>query len=146
VKTIVMLALLLIPIAGMAGESSIAGLTAHNINDNRTTLDLNPRMKHRLLTNMRAQMAATQAIIGLLADEKFERAARAARAKLGMSEDLKQIYDASNNEDFKKLGLAAHASAEELAKTLQTKDLKKSLRALRSTMGYCVECHTKFRQ
>lgn len=145
-KIIVMMALLLIPISSMAVEKGIAGLTAHNISDNRATLKLSPRMKHRLLSNMRAQMAATQAIIGLLAEEKFERAERTARSKLGMSEDLKQIYDASNNEDFKKLGQAAHTSADELAKTLQTKDLKKSLQALRNTMSYCVQCHKKFRQ
>ena len=103
-------------------------------------------MQHRLLSNMRMQMAATQAIIGQLADGRFDRAARTARTKLGMSEDLKQIYDASENEDFRKLGLDANASAEELANTLQTTDLKKSLQALRDTTSYCVQCHKRFRQ
>ena len=145
-KKIVMLALLFIPVAGMAEEKGITNLTAHNIFDNRTSLGLTPRMQHRLLSNMRAQMAATQAIIGQLADGRFDRAARTARTKLGMSEDLKRIYDASENEDFKKLGLDANASAYELANTLQTKDLKKSLQALRDTTSYCVQCHKKFRQ
>jgi len=145
-KIFVMLAFLLIPVAGMAEEQGITGLTAHDIVDNRATLDLSPRMKHRLLSNMRAQLLATRTIIGLLAQEKFERASTTARTKLGMTEDLKQIYDTSKNEDFKKLGLAANTSAGELAKTLQTKDLKKSLLALRKTMDYCVQCHNKFRQ
>ncbi|MEO8331138.1 MAG: cytochrome c [Gallionella sp.] len=145
-KIILMLALLSIPVSGLAKEQGIAGLTAHDIVDNRTTLKLSPRMKHRLLSNMRAQMAATQTIIGLLAEEKFNSAESTARAKLGMTEDLKQIYDKSQNEDFKKLGLAAHSSANELANTLQTKDLKGSLQALRKTMGFCVQCHRKFRQ
>ena len=145
-KKIVMLALLLIPVAGMAEEKGITDLKAHNIFDTRTTLGLSPRMQHRLLSNMRTQMAATQAIIGQLADGRFDRAARTARTKLGMSEDLKQIYDASENEDFRKLGLDANASAEELANTLQTTDLKKSLQALRDTTSYCVQCHKKFRQ
>ena len=143
---IVMLALLLIPVAGIAEEKGITDLKAHNIFDTRTTLGLSPRMQHRLLSNMRTQMAATQAIIGQLADGRFDRAARTARTKLGMSEDLKQIYDASENEDLKKLGLDANASAEELANTLQTTDLKKSLQALRNTMSYCVQCHKRFRQ
>ena len=142
----VMLAFLLIPVAGMAEEQGIAGLTAHNIVDNRATLGLSPRMKHRLLSNMREQLTATRAIIGMLAQEKFEKASTTARTKLGMTEDLKKIYDTSKNEDFKKLGLAANTSADELAKTLQTKDLKKSLQALRETMGYCQQCHSKFRQ
>lgn len=145
-KKIAMLVLLLIPVAGMAEEEGITNLTAHNIFDNRATLGLTPRMQHRLLSNMRGQMAATQAIIGLLADERFDRASTTAQAKLGMTEDLKKIYDMSKNEDFRKLGLAAHASADELANTLQTKDLKKSLQALRNTMSYCVQCHKKFRQ
>jgi hypothetical protein len=145
-KKFVMLAFLLIPAAGMAAEQGIAGLTAHNIIDNRATLNLSPRMKHRLLSNMREQLAATRAIIGMLAQEKFERASTTARTKLGMTEDLKKIYDTSKHEDFKKLGLAANTSADELAKTLQTKDLKKSLQALRETMDYCQQCHSKFRQ
>ena len=145
-KIFVMLAFLLIPVAGMAEEQGITGLTAHDIVDNRATLDLSPRMKHRLLSNMRAQLLATRTIIGLLAQEKFERASTTARTKLGMTEDLKQVYGATKNEDFKKLGQDAHISADELAKTLQTKDLKKSLLALRKTMDYCVQCHNKFRQ
>ena len=145
-KKIMMLALLLIPVAGMAEEKGITDLKAHNIFDTRMTLGLTPRMQHRLLSNMRAQMAATQVIIGQLADGRFDRAARTARTKLGMSEDLKQIYDASENEDFRKLGLDANASAEELANTLQTTDLKKSLQALRDTTSYCVQCHERFRQ
>lgn len=145
-RIFVMLAFLLIPVAVMAEEQGISGLTAHDIVDNRAILDLSPRMKHRLLSNMREQLVATRAIIGLLAQEKFERASTTARTKLGMTEDLKQVYDATKNEDFKKLGLAANTGADELAKTLQTKDLKKSLLALRKTMGYCLECHKKFRQ
>lgn len=145
-KIIVMLALLLMPVTGMAEEKGATGLTAHNIKDNRTSLNITPRMKHRLLSNMRAQLAATQAIIGLLAAERFEKASTTARSKLGMSEDLKLIYGTSKNEDLDKLVLATQASTDELATALQTKDLKKSLQALRSTMGYCVQCHDKFRQ
>jgi hypothetical protein len=134
------------PVASMAEEQGITGLTAHDIVDNRTTLELSTRMKHRLLSNMREQLVATRAIIGLLAQDNFERASSTAQSKLGMTEDLKQVYDAANNEDFKKLGMAASTSANALAKTLQTKDLKKSLLALRKTMGYCVQCHKNFRQ
>jgi hypothetical protein len=145
-KIFVMFAFLSIPFFCVAEEQGIAGLTAHDIVDNRTTLDLSPRMKHRLLSNMREQLAATRTIIGLLAQDKFERASSTARAKLGTTEDLKQVYDSSKNEDFKKLGLAANSSVNELAKTLQSKDLRKSLQALRKSMGYCLECHKKFRQ
>ena len=145
-KLFVMIAILLIPVFSNAAEQGIAGLTAHDIIDNRTTLDLSPRMKHRLLSNMREQLAATRTIISLLAQDKFERASSTALAKLGMSEDLKQVYDSSKIDDSKKLGLDANSSVDELARTLLAKDLKKSLLALRKTMGYCLECHKKFRQ
>ena len=91
-------------------------------------------------------MAATQAIISLLAEEKFDKASKISSAKLGLTDEMKQIYDLSKNEDFKKLGLAFHNSADELGTALQTKDMKKSLQALSITMGYCVQCHKKFRQ
>jgi len=114
--------------------------------DKRTSLGLSSKVKHRQLVNMRAQMAATQAIIGLLAEGKFEKASKISRTKFGLTDEMKQIYDLSKNEDFKNLGLAFHNSADELGTALQTKDMKKSLQALSNTMGYCVQCHNKFRQ
>ncbi len=145
-KIFVMFAILSIPLFCAAEEQGTAGLTAHDIVDNRTTLDLSQRMKHRLLSNMREQLAATRTIIGLLAQDKFERASSTARAKLGTTEDLKQVYDSSKNEDLKKLGQAANSSSVDLAMALNSKDLKKSLLALKNSMGYCLECHRKFRR
>jgi hypothetical protein len=95
---------------------------------------------------MRAHLKATQMIVGLLAEARFEKAAKIARARLGLTDETRQIYDLSKNEDFRNLGLASHKSAAELETALQTKDMKKSLQALRDTMGYCVQCHSKFRQ
>lgn len=144
-KNILMLAFLLLPGIAIAAEEDI-GLTAHNLFDTRISLDLTPPIKHRLLVNMRAQLAAIQTLIGLLAEEEFAPAYKISRAKLGLSEELKQIYGRANNEDYKNLGLTFHDSAGELGTALQTKDMKKSLQALRNTMGYCVQCHNKFRQ
>ena len=142
-KNILMLAFLLLPGIAIAAED--IGLTAHNLFDNRISLNLTPPIKHRVLVNMRAHLAATQAIIGLLAEEKFDQAYKISRAKLGLSEEMKQIYDRTNNEGYRNLGLAFHDSADELATALQTKNMKISLQALRNTMGYCVQCHNKFR-
>jgi hypothetical protein len=145
-KKILILALLLAPIGVTAAEEGAIGLTAHNMFDNRTSLGFSSKVKHRQLVNMRAQMAVTQAIVGMLADEKFEKAAKIARMKLGLTDEMKQIYDLSKNEDFKNLGLAFHNSADELGSALQTKDMNKSLHALSNMMEYCVQCHNKFRQ
>jgi hypothetical protein len=137
---------LLMPICALAAQEDDIGLSAHNMFDNRISLGLSTKVQHRLLVNMRTQFKATRAIIGLLAREKFEPAAKVAHARLGLSDEMRQIYDLSKNEDFKSLGMASHKSAADLEMALQTKDMKKSLQALRDTMGYCVQCHSKFRQ
>lgn len=145
-KKIILLTLLLSPVCAIAAEENDIGLTAHNMFDNRISLGLSTKVQHRQLVNMRTQMQATQTIIGLLAEGKFERASTISHTKFGLTDEMKQIYDLSKNEDFKKLGLAFHNSATELETALQTKDMKNSLQALRNTMGYCVQCHNKFRQ
>lgn len=128
-----------------AGENDI-GLSAHNMFDNRISLGLSTKVKHRQLVNMRAQLQATQTIIGLLAEGRFEKASRISRVKFGLTDEMRQIYVLSSNEDFKDIGLAFHKSAADLGTALQTKDMKQSLRALHDTMGYCVQCHSKYRQ
>jgi cytochrome c553 len=145
-KKIILLILSLAPLCAIAADEDDIGLTAHNISDIRIPLGLSSRIQHRLLVNMRTQFKATQAIIGLLAREKFEPASKVAHARLGLTDEMGRIYDLSKNQDFKNLGMAFHKSAAELETALQTKDMKKSLLALRDTMGYCVLCHGKFRQ
>ena len=143
-KIIIILALLLAP-AGVMAADSLMG-TAHRMNDNRISLGLSPEMKQHQLSNMRAHMAALQTIISLLAEGRFDKASKIAHSKLGLTEEMKQMCDMFENEDFRKLGLAFHNSGDELGDTLQTKDIKKSLQALARTTAYCVQCHDKFRQ
>lgn len=144
-KIIVLLALLSLSADAGAAQEDI-GLSAHDMFDMRTALGFSAQINHRLLVNMRSQMLAVQAIIGMLAAGKFDQAAKTAGNKLGMNEEMRQIYARSRNEDFKKLGLAFSAHADELNAALQTRDLQHSLRTLSSMMGYCSQCHSKFRQ
>ena len=143
-KRTVMLALLLAPIGAVAADDVMG--KAHHMADKRISLGLAPNMKHHQLSNMRAHMEALQEITGLLAENKFEQASRIARLQLGLTEEMKQMCNMLQNEEFRKLGLAFHNSGDELGDALQTKDMKKSLQALNKTMGYCVQCHEKFRQ
>ena len=145
-KKFLILALLLAPVGAMAAQESMVGHMAHNMNDKRISLGFSPQMRHHQLVNMRAHLAAVQSVIGLLSDEKFEKASKVAHTKLGLTEEMKQMCDMFENEDFKKLGYAFHNSADELGDALQTKNMKKSLQALNKTIGYCVQCHEKFRQ
>ncbi len=143
-KIIAMLALLIAPVGALAEETHMG--RAHNMIDKRISLGLSPEMKQHQLSNMRAHLAAIQKISGLLAEKKYGKAAKIAHAQLGLTEEMKQMCDMFENEEFKTLGLAFHNSGDELGNVLRTRNIKKSLRALNKTMGYCVQCHEKFQQ
>lgn len=114
--------------------------------DKRVSLNLPPHMKQHQLTNMRSHLEAVQKIIGLLADGKFDEASNVAHNKLGLTPEMKKMCDKFPNDDFRKLGLGFHKSADELGDVLKTGNMKRSLDALHKTMSSCVRCHAKFRQ
>ena len=118
----------------------------HSMNDGRISLGLSPEMKQHQLSNMRSHLEAVQAIIGLIAQEEFEQASEIAHSALGLTEDMKKMCNMFNNENFRDLGLAFHASGDALGDALQTQDSDAALLALQATLGYCVQCHATFRQ
>lgn len=146
------LALVLSGSAGYAAmESGVSGhmlahAGMHSAKDDRVSLQLPAGMKHEQLANMRSHLEAIQAITGLVVAGDFDQASRVAHLKLGMTEKMKRMCNSFKNEGFRKLGLAFHESGDVLGEVLQTRDMNKSLKALETTMGYCVQCHASFRQ
>jgi cytochrome c556 len=119
----------------------------HLMMDERTSLNLSPEMKLQQLQNMRSHVAAVQSIAGHLANDEFDLAAEVAHSKLGLTEQMRMMCThMSDNKDFAKLALEFHQSGDQLGDTLKTGDMKKSLQALQTTMNYCVQCHSTFRQ
>ncbi len=118
----------------------------HSMNDGRVSLNLSPQMKQHQLSNMRSHLKAVQAIISLIAEGDFDKGSEIAHSKLGLTEEMKSMCNMFSNNDFKSLGLAFHESGDVLGDVLKTKDTNKSLRALQTTLGYCVQCHATFRQ
>jgi len=118
----------------------------HSMVDGRISLGLSPEMKQHQLANMRSHLEAVQAITSLIAEKEFQKASEIAHSKLGLTEEMRKMCNMFNNEDFTALGLAFHESGDSLGEALKTKDTTKSLRALQSTLGYCVQCHATFRQ
>jgi predicted lipoprotein len=114
--------------------------------DSRISLNLPPPLKTRQLIRMRSHFKTLQSIVSLIADEKFIEASELARVNLGRPQGNQSMANQINNESFKSMGTAFHQSAETLSEVLKTKDTKKSLQALNTTMGYCVQCHEVFRQ
>ncbi len=114
--------------------------------DTRVSLNLMPQKKQHQLANMRAHVEAVRTIVGLIAESKFESASEVAYSELGLTEEMKGMCNSFKNEEFRRLGLAFHKSGNALGEALSKNNLNQSLRALRNTMNYCVECHAAFRQ
>jgi hypothetical protein len=139
-------------LTSFAGDNEHASeqMDHHNMmvhmNDGRISLGLPQQMKMHQLANMRSHVEAVQTIVGLMADGDFNAASEIAHSRLGLTEEMKTMCNMFDNSNFKKLGLQFHESADVLAEVLKTKDMNKSLRALHTTMGYCVQCHATFRQ
>jgi len=114
--------------------------------DGRISLQLTPQMKQHQLANMRSHVKAVQSIIGMLAENKFNEASAIAHNQLGLTPEMRKMCNMFGNDDFRKLGLAFHQSADELGDTLKTGDMTLSLKALHRTMDSCVQCHATFRQ
>ncbi|RLA18294.1 MAG: cytochrome C [Gammaproteobacteria bacterium] len=114
--------------------------------DERISLNLPPMMKQHQLANMRAHLDAVRKIVSAIAEDDFEGASTIAGEQLGSNERMMKMCNSFENEAFKGMGLAFHKSGDDLAETLKKGNLKESLRALNSTMNYCVSCHATFRQ
>ena len=135
--------------AGAGGHGDAPAQHAHRVApvmDTRIALGLSPQMRTHQLANMRSHVVAIQAIVGLIAQGDFEKAADVAHSQLGLTPEMETMCNRFENEDFRKLGLRFHESADSLAQVLRTGDARASLRALQATMGYCVQCHATFRQ
>ncbi|GAV19073.1 hypothetical protein MMIC_P0001 [Mariprofundus micogutta] len=114
--------------------------------DSRISLGLGPEQKQHQLANMRSHLKAVQSIIGLISAEQFDEASKVAHNQLGLTPEMEQMCNMFTNDDFKSLGLAFHQSADDLGEVLKSKNLNHSLKALHTTMNYCISCHATFRQ
>jgi len=142
-----------------SGQQETEGVTAMDNNphqemtghlkmshDNRISLDLSPKMAHHQLMNMRSHVKAVTSIIHFLSKDEFDSASEVAHSQLGLTKEMEKMCSAFSNPDFVKLGMAFHKSADAMADVFKTKDKNKSLQALSTTMNYCVDCHSTFRQ
>jgi hypothetical protein len=103
-------------------------------------------MKEHQLANMRSHVEAIARIVDLMSEGNFDEASVIAHAKLGLTPEMQMMCGMFNNADFERRGRAFHQSGDALGEALHTKDLTASLRALNSTMQYCVSCHATYRQ
>ena len=89
--------------------------------DKRISLELNPMQKQHQLEHMRDHLESVQAIIALLAEDKYEIASRVAYKKLGSTTEMKMMCGSFGHKQFETLGLEFHKSADEMSEVFKTK-------------------------
>lgn len=135
----------------LIGGATVAAMDhemKHNnpITDERISLNLSPMVKQHQLANMRNHVDAVRRIIAAISKDDFDGASKIASQELGLTEEMEQMCNRFENQDFREMGLAFHESGDQLAKMLKTGNVQESLQALNVTMGHCVSCHATFRQ
>ena len=113
--------------------------------DTRVSLNISGMQAEHQLLNMRDHLVVVNIIIGYLANEKYDEASEIAMDRLGYSTEMQMMCN-SFGDEFGAIGYDFHKSAETMSEVFKTKDQKKSLEALNTTMGYCISCHAKFKQ
>jgi hypothetical protein len=116
--------------------------------DARITLNLSPAATDGLKLTMREHLEALRVIVGALAQEGYEKAAAVAHEELGFPKHhqaMEREAGATFPAKYHELAMAHHREAEELAKVIQTKDLKNILPQLARTMEACVACHRAYK-
>lgn len=138
----------------MAAGASLVLAQQHKApsSETRTLVTFPPMMKAHTLANMRDHLAALQEINAALALGDFDKAAKIAEARLGMS----AMRDHGAHEVAKFMpqgmrdaGTGMHRAASRFAIKAQdaevTGDLKGALAALGEVMTACVGCHAGYR-
>jgi len=97
---------------------------------------------------MLQHLESLEAIVAAMAAEDFERAQGLTEAHLGffmhrqaMASQLPQRFPP----EYHDLAAAHHEAAEELARTMPSKDLKQILPKLDGVLKACVACHTEYK-
>ena len=123
--------------------------------DARELVRLPEPMQEHMLGNMRDHLATLNEIIGNVADEKFDEAAKLAEQRLGMSS--LGLHGAAHMAPFmprpmQDIGTSMHRAASRLAIVLQDTSVSPTLdtmrdvnRALHEVTTTCTACHAGYR-
>ncbi len=116
--------------------------------DTRTALDLTVQESREQRAVMLQHLETVQAIVAALAEEDFVRAQGLTEAHLGFfmhRQAMARQHPESFPPAYHDLAMAHHEAAEELAKTMPSRDLKQILPKLDDVLKACVACHLSFK-
>ena len=133
----------------------VAALSGARAEDTRTLVHLPAPMQEHMLGNMRDHLATLNAIIGDVADNKFDEAAKISEQRLGMSS--LSLHGAAHLAPYlpkpmQDFGTTMHRAASRLVIVLQdasitpTADAMRNIyRALHEVTAACEACHAGYR-
>lgn len=124
------------------------GVSVESHRDERAVLGLGPAAESGLKLTMREHLEAIRDIVAALGRQDFERAAKVAHDELGFPkhhEAMIRETGATFPLKYHELAMAHHQEAEDLAKAIPSKDLKRILPQLEKTIGACVSCHQAYK-
>ncbi len=142
-------------LTGMMAAVLLTAMTgAGRAQDARALVRLPEPMQEHMLGNMRDHLATLNDIIGMVADGKYDDAAKLAEQRLGMSS--LGLHGAAHMAPFmpqpmQDLGTSMHHAASRLAIILQDSSVSPSDtmrdvdRALHEVMTTCTACHANYR-
>jgi cytochrome c556 len=133
----------------------LAGVRAGHAQDGRQLVKLPEHMQQHMLANMRDHLATLDEIVGDLAKDDYEAAAKVAESRLGMSSLT--AHDAAHLAPFmpqpmQDLGTSMHHAASRLVIALQNASLARTPEgmrevhaALHEVTAACTACHAGYR-
>jgi hypothetical protein len=142
-------------VALISGLFFVVLSNAGKAQDSREFVKLPAPMQEHMLTNMRDHLATLNEIIGDVADNKFDDAAKIAEQRLGMSS--LSLHGASHLAPFlpqpmQDIGTSMHHAASRLVIVLQDASIDPTAEALRGVnralhevTAACEACHSHYR-
>lgn len=144
--------------AGGMGQGKVNPQAQGNTNNGTTMPEYDPRklismpdnVRTIMRKDMQANMSILSSIIGYLAANDLEAAAKA--AELGMGKSAMGKHRGSGaapgwfmSSEMRTLGWGLHEAASEFAITAKQGDMNKTLKALEKVTSTCVACHFTYR-
>jgi hypothetical protein len=118
-------------------------------NNGRTSMGLDPAARETHKAVMHAHFEAMHKIVGALAEEDYVKAREITENELGFAkhrEAMRLQKPEHFPADYHDLAMAHHEAAEDLAKSMSSKDIKLVLPQLERTFRACVSCHRVYKQ
>jgi hypothetical protein len=131
------------------------GMSVACAQDARELVHLPPPMQEHMLANMRDHLATLNEIIGDIADDKFDAAAKVSEQRLGMSS--LSLHGAAHlapylPQPMQDIGTSMHHAASRLVIVLQDASITPTVdamrdvnRALHAVTSACEACHAAYR-